>query len=61
VLFRRRGWGAVDYRAFSADLLDRQIAFVMPTSWDGEKVMRFCFVNPRTTIDNVRPILDAMA
>ncbi len=28
-------------------LLDAQIAFVQPTSWDGEKVARLCFVNPR--------------
>jgi hypothetical protein len=43
------------------DLMRGQIAFVMPTSWAGEKVMRFCFINPRTTMDHVRPILDAMA
>jgi L-2,4-diaminobutyrate decarboxylase len=41
--------------------LERQVAFVMPTSWQGEKVMRFCFVNPQTTMAHVLPILDAMA
>jgi len=61
VLFRRRGWGPEDYRKLCDDLLARQIAFVMPTSWEGEKVLRFCFINPKTTMDHVRPILDAMA
>jgi hypothetical protein len=42
-----------------AGLLDEQIAFVQP--WRGEKVARLCFVNPRTTIEHVRAILDPMA
>jgi len=61
VLFRRKGWVADDYRALCDRLLAEQVAFVMPTSWEGEKVMRLCFINPRTTMDHVRPILDAMA
>jgi glutamate/tyrosine decarboxylase-like PLP-dependent enzyme len=60
ILFRRHGWEASDYRAFCDDLLARQIAFVQPTSWEGEKVMRFCFVNPRTRQDDVVAILDRM-
>ena len=59
VLFRRRGWAAEDYEAWWRRLLEDQIAFVQPTSWQGEKVARLCFVNPRTTIDQVRAILDA--
>lgn len=60
VVFRRPGWSAEDYRAFCDDLLARQIAFVMPTSWEGEKALRLCFVNPRTTMDDVRRVLDAI-
>ena len=59
VLFRRRGWAAEDYEAWWRRLLEDQVAFVQPTSWQGEKVARLCFVNPRTTIDQVRAILDA--
>jgi hypothetical protein len=41
--------------------LDREIGFVQPTTWAGEKVARLCFVNPLTTVDHVRAILDTMA
>jgi len=36
-------------------------AFVVPTAWAGETVLRLCIVNPRTTIDDVRLILDSLA
>jgi len=60
VLFRRLGWSAEDYDACWRRLLDEQIAFVQPTSWEGEKVMRLCFISPRTTMDHVRAVLAAM-
>jgi glutamate/tyrosine decarboxylase-like PLP-dependent enzyme len=60
VLFRRLGWEAEDYEAWWRRLLDAQVAFVQPTSWEDEKVARLCFVNPSTTIEHVLPILDAM-
>jgi len=60
VLFRRTGWGPDDYETWWRRLLDAQIAFVQPTSWQGEKVARLCFVNPRTTVDHVRAILGTM-
>jgi len=61
VLFRRVGWGADDYETWWQRLLHAQIAFVQPTSWNGEKVARLCFVNPKTTVDHVRAILGTMA
>ena len=60
VLFRRLGWEAEDYEAWWRRLLDAQIAFVQPTSWQGEKVARLCFVNPRTTFEHVRAVLGTM-
>jgi glutamate/tyrosine decarboxylase-like PLP-dependent enzyme len=60
VLFRRIGWSADDYESWWRRLLDAQVAFVQPTSWNGERVARLCFVNPRTTIDHVRAILGTM-
>jgi glutamate/tyrosine decarboxylase-like PLP-dependent enzyme len=61
VLFRRLGWSPDDYESWWRRLLDAQIAFVQPTSWEGEKVARLCFLNPRTTMDHVRAILGTMA
>jgi glutamate/tyrosine decarboxylase-like PLP-dependent enzyme len=60
LLFRRRGWEPDDYETWWRRLLDEQVAFVQPTAWEGEKVARLCFVNPRTTLEHVRPVLDAM-
>ena len=57
VLFRRLGWGPDEYEAYWRRLLDEQIGFVQPTSWEGEKVMRLCFINPRTTMEHVRAVL----
>ncbi len=60
VLFRRPGWAKADYDAWSARLLESQIGFVTPTSWEGETVARFCFLHPDTTIEMVDEILDTM-
>ncbi len=60
VLFRRLGWARADYDRWADELLGEQRAFVRATSWRGEPVMRFCFVNPRTTVEMVRPLLDSM-
>ena len=50
---RRRGWAVRPRR----NVRHPQIAFVQPTSWNGEKVARLCFVNPRTTMDHVRAVI----
>lgn len=49
ILFRKAGWGRDRWRAWAADLLDRGIAFVAPTTWKGETVGRLVFLNPLTT------------
>ncbi len=61
VVFRRPGWSPADYRAWSEWALADGVAFVVPTTWAGETVLRCCFVNPRTTLDDVQLILDSMA
>ncbi len=61
VCFRRTGWSAQDYYAWSQRLLADQIGFVTPTGWDGETVARFAFLHPGTTMEMVREILDTMA
>jgi hypothetical protein len=58
--FRRRGWAAADYERWAADLRASGTAFVMPTTVGGETVARLALVNPRTTLDDLRIVLDAM-
>ena len=57
VVFRRLGWSKDDYWAWSEQLLNDQVGFVVPTSWRGETVLRICITNPRTTLDDVRACL----
>jgi len=61
VLFRRRGWGPHDYARWADSLLQDQVAFMPPTTWEGETVARFAFLHPHTSMDLVRQILDRMA
>ena len=66
VVFRRNGWTADDYNAWSDRMLAEQIAFCVPTSvvtpeGDTETVLRFCIVNPRTTTNDLREILQSLA
>ncbi|HKA04315.1 MAG TPA: aminotransferase class V-fold PLP-dependent enzyme [Acidimicrobiales bacterium] len=61
VVFRRVGWSTSEYYAWSEKLLVDGVAFVVPTMWEGETALRCCFVNPCTTVDDVRVVLDALA
>jgi glutamate/tyrosine decarboxylase-like PLP-dependent enzyme len=61
VLFRRVGWSAAHYQAWSDRLLAAGTAFVVPTSWAGETVLRICVVNPRTTVDDIRMLIETLA
>jgi glutamate/tyrosine decarboxylase-like PLP-dependent enzyme len=60
VLFRRRGWDSGQYAAWAEALLQDQVAFMPPSSWEGETVARFAFLHPHTSMDLVRQILDRM-
>ncbi|MBL6821697.1 MAG: aminotransferase class V-fold PLP-dependent enzyme [Luminiphilus sp.] len=59
-VFRRIGWSPDDYKRWSDALLERGDGLVTPTKHEGETVLRFCIVNPRTTQDDVRLILDTL-
>ena len=61
ILFRRTGWDAADYQAWSDRLLADQVAFVTPSAWEGETVGRLVFLHPHTSIDLVQTVIDAMA
>ena len=60
VVFARDGWTMTDYQCWSNQLLADGTAFVLPTLVGGEPAMRFCFVNPRTTVKDVAALLDSL-
>ncbi len=61
VVFRREGWSAADYQAWSDRLLEDQIGFVVPSSHAGEPVLRFAIISPLTTYEILTGILDTLA
>jgi glutamate/tyrosine decarboxylase-like PLP-dependent enzyme len=61
VLFRRVGWTPEQLQAWSDRVLLEGLTLTVPTQWQGETVLRWCFVNPRTSVDDVRLILDSLA
>jgi len=60
VLFRRTGWDAARYFAWSDDLMNDHGALVVPTRWHDETVARLAFLHPDTTIEIVDEILATM-
>ena len=56
-VFRRIGWSVQDYHDWSDKMLEAGDAFVTPTKFEGETVLRFCVVNPRTTVEHIKEIL----
>jgi L-2,4-diaminobutyrate decarboxylase len=61
VVFRRLGWTAADYHTWSDRQLADQESFLVPTSWHGETVLRYCVVNPLTSVDDIDAILKSLA
>jgi L-2,4-diaminobutyrate decarboxylase len=61
LVFRRRGWTAADYDRWAAGLRESGTAFVLPTAVSGEPAARLAIVNPLTTIDDIRQVLDHIA
>lgn len=59
VVFERDGWEKQDYERWSADLLERQIAFVTPSSHAGRPNTRFAILHPLTTFEELCEILDS--
>ena len=57
VLFRRIDWTADDYHSWCQSMLDDQLAFVTPTTWEGETVGRLVFLHPQTTMEMVEDVL----
>jgi glutamate/tyrosine decarboxylase-like PLP-dependent enzyme len=60
VVFERVGWELADYEKWSKELLDNQVALVLPSSLRGKPHTRFAIVNPLTTFELLTEILDSM-
>jgi glutamate/tyrosine decarboxylase-like PLP-dependent enzyme len=59
-VFRRIGWTPEQYREWSDALLERGDGLVTPTKHEGETVLRFCIVNPRTSREDIELILNTL-
>jgi len=60
VAFTRKGWKLDDYKAWSEKLLGDQVAFVTPSFHRGEPLLRFAIVNPWTSIEDIKMILERL-
>lgn len=65
VLFRKKGWDSEDYKNWTYKNHKAGFALVTPTKWkhkDGtyETCIRFCFINPDTTENDIQAILDSI-
>jgi L-2,4-diaminobutyrate decarboxylase len=60
LIFERIGWDDADYSRWSAAALAQGFAFVTPTRHAGRVCTRFAIVNPETTPDDLRLIIDSM-
>lgn len=61
VLFRRTGWDRGQYEEWSSRLLEDQIGFVVPTTWEGESVARLALLHPDTTVGVIEEVVATMA
>ena len=59
LVFRRPGWGPEEYQDWSERILHQGLAFVVPTSWQGETCIRLCIVNPQTTAADIDMVLES--
>ena len=48
------------FKAWSDEQLRSGHAFVVPTTWEGETVLRYCVINPTTTVDDLRSVFDSL-
>jgi glutamate/tyrosine decarboxylase-like PLP-dependent enzyme len=60
IVFRRIGWTPEQYQMWSDRILGEGLAFVVPSTWDGETVLRMCIVNPRTTVAGLASVISSL-
>ena len=60
VVFERNGWSQEDYDRWSEELLTSGEAFVLPSSLSGRPHLRFAIINPKTSFEDLKKILDSL-
>jgi len=60
VVFARNDWDAAQYQRWSEVVMHEGTAFVVPSRHDGAPCYRFCFVNPRTTNEDIDIIIERL-
>lgn len=60
ILLRRIGWNFDQYQTWCDDLLERQEAFVVPTTYNDETVLRFCIISPDTSAEDFEFLIDSL-
>jgi glutamate/tyrosine decarboxylase-like PLP-dependent enzyme len=60
LIFERIGWEKDDYLAWSRRLLEEGTAFVTPTRHRGQVCTRIAVVNPQTTVEDLRVVIDSL-
>lgn len=60
VLFFRNGWGENEYQKWCDELLGEQIAFVVPSKWEGQTCGRFSFLHPELSTSVIDEMLERL-
>lgn len=61
LVLRRTGWGAEEYARWSNFHAKAGTWLVLPTRWQGEPVLRLCFIHPKTELADIHRLLDSLA
>jgi glutamate/tyrosine decarboxylase-like PLP-dependent enzyme len=61
LLFERPGWSPDEYTAWSKRAAAEGTMLCVPTTWNGQTVLRLAFVNPATDPARVIEILQTLA
>ena len=61
VMFRMRGWSTERYHTWSQERAKSGAVLIVPTTWHDEICYRVCIIDPRTTIEMLRLVLDDLA
>lgn len=60
ILFKRRGWSHQQYLAWADQCLADKIAFVVPSKWQGETVIRLCIMNTHLEAERCEALLASL-
>ena len=60
LLFERPGWDAGAYREWSQRMAREGVILCVPTTWQGDPVLRLAFVNPATQAERVIEVLETL-